>query len=437
MRELLGEGRAEYLGRQADTGLDLARAIASLGVDRGISGFVRHGFFERNGRSTFAVPIGYTKANAVDGVRVLGQLDTWASGIRRTIGAPASITSAVQRLEQAQFAACASDSIEARQQVLTAAASIERLASRSSALRDRAGKLRLPARDWVPIIEDESDEFAIALALASLRGSRSGRRGWLADLFFDPGQPHRPGRVRGLDVRALPKLLADCAIELSITPPTCCRSPAAQRPIDGDVAGPPTGPQDGAAGKTATRRHAQALLDRRLDEDGIRDLLGALSLLDWSWWPEKASPPAAASTSPPSPATPSSHERRSPDPPNTALALLAPLYTRWPWPNAYRAHRAVAAKGWLRRLAAGQVAGVCSEAIRRYRIAGLELLVGDAERIAAGVDGSALAAACFLPLDNRSTLELLDHIARRPAPGEPTLAAATSNHPHTDTEPGE
>ncbi|MEX2552179.1 MAG: type I-U CRISPR-associated protein Csx17, partial [Actinomycetota bacterium] len=40
----IGEGRSDWRGRQARTGLDMAKAAASLGVDRGIEGFSRHAF---------------------------------------------------------------------------------------------------------------------------------------------------------------------------------------------------------------------------------------------------------------------------------------------------------------------------------------------------------------------------------------------------------
>ena len=55
---LLGEGRADWNFHTARSGLDMARAAATLGVDRGIAAFHRHVFVNRLGRSPIAVPAG-------------------------------------------------------------------------------------------------------------------------------------------------------------------------------------------------------------------------------------------------------------------------------------------------------------------------------------------------------------------------------------------
>ena len=57
LKALLGEGRALVGGRTARDGVDFARAVATLGVDRGISAFQRYGFQVRNGLAYFATPL--------------------------------------------------------------------------------------------------------------------------------------------------------------------------------------------------------------------------------------------------------------------------------------------------------------------------------------------------------------------------------------------
>ena len=54
---LMSEGRAQVAGRPARNGVDFARAVASLGVDRGIAAFQRYGFQVRNGLAYFATPL--------------------------------------------------------------------------------------------------------------------------------------------------------------------------------------------------------------------------------------------------------------------------------------------------------------------------------------------------------------------------------------------
>ncbi|MCE9634751.1 MAG: type I-U CRISPR-associated protein Csx17 [Planctomycetes bacterium] len=55
---LFREGRARIGRRAAVRGTDFARAIATIGTDRGIRQFVRFGFHARNGLSYFATPLG-------------------------------------------------------------------------------------------------------------------------------------------------------------------------------------------------------------------------------------------------------------------------------------------------------------------------------------------------------------------------------------------
>ena len=58
---IFSEGRVQFSGTQrriARTGFDFARAVAELGVDRGIEAFQRYGFLERNGQANLAAPLG-------------------------------------------------------------------------------------------------------------------------------------------------------------------------------------------------------------------------------------------------------------------------------------------------------------------------------------------------------------------------------------------
>lgn len=85
---LIGEGRSTWNRRQASTGLDFARAAASLGVDRGIEAFARHALVERHGQSMLAVPVGRFAVTARPQIPVLRQLDGWLDRVRGTSRLP-------------------------------------------------------------------------------------------------------------------------------------------------------------------------------------------------------------------------------------------------------------------------------------------------------------------------------------------------------------
>lgn len=86
LRAVFAEGRAQVGGRQAASGVDFARAVASLGVERGFDGFERYTFLVRNGKSYFASPAGRYRIRpggdrrAVD---LLTELDPWLRSSRR------------------------------------------------------------------------------------------------------------------------------------------------------------------------------------------------------------------------------------------------------------------------------------------------------------------------------------------------------------------
>src|SRR5690606_20336821 len=95
---LMAEGRAQLQqsGRPARTGVDFARSIASLGVDRGLTGFFRYGFYQRSGRSYVASPLGRiaVRDRIHRHIGLLDQADPWLDRLRRlaaTDDAPARL----------------------------------------------------------------------------------------------------------------------------------------------------------------------------------------------------------------------------------------------------------------------------------------------------------------------------------------------------------
>ena len=75
IRCLLTEGRAAVNGRSAREGLDFARAIAQLGVDRGIHSFQRFGFLKRFGKTYLAAPLARLPVRRNEDADLIGDLE--------------------------------------------------------------------------------------------------------------------------------------------------------------------------------------------------------------------------------------------------------------------------------------------------------------------------------------------------------------------------
>ena len=172
IRHLVSEGRSQWGRKQAGSGLDFVRAVATLGVDRSIDEFVRYLISERDGQSTLAVPIGRFKVaeRVKTEAEILRQLDDWVARARAS-NAPAAVKAALNALDRAQFDVARLGGANRLQNVLTALAESERAASRSARYR-KESRLEpiagLSAREWVPVLNDGSVEFRIAVGLASL-----------------------------------------------------------------------------------------------------------------------------------------------------------------------------------------------------------------------------------------------------------------------------
>ncbi len=170
---LFNEGRAKLGGRTARDGVDFVRAIATRGVARGITAFVRYSFQERNGLAYFAIPLGRVEAKANASVDRLGAIDGWREQFRRMAqddNAPKAIKTASRRLETVlyEFSVGKVKLIE----VLIALGEAEQTLGRSMKFTIDKGIRPLWIDDpkeadaWIDEANDQSSEFRLALALA-------------------------------------------------------------------------------------------------------------------------------------------------------------------------------------------------------------------------------------------------------------------------------
>lgn len=171
---LFGESRVEVSGRPARDGTDFARAVAGLGIDRGLTDFTRFAFLKRSGKAFLATPIG--RFSVTDGreTTLLGDIDNWLRKFRRACGAKNSPVSFVRLLHQVDSGImdlCRSEGSSSLAGILFALGKVER--GLATAERFRAAQKIPPIKGlssgWRAATNDGSAEFQLALALASIR----------------------------------------------------------------------------------------------------------------------------------------------------------------------------------------------------------------------------------------------------------------------------
>lgn len=176
IRSLFSEGRAQLGRTAAREPVDMARAIARLGVARGISAFERYGYIERNGQSNFAVPLGRWKVASQPHQDLLSDLDGHLRRLSREASsdhATASLATVARRLNDAVLAVAADGASPARWQTLLAALSeADALASALPPAKNKFGIVPKLRGGWLTAANDDSVEFRLAVAFASQEGVR-------------------------------------------------------------------------------------------------------------------------------------------------------------------------------------------------------------------------------------------------------------------------
>jgi CRISPR-associated protein Csx17 len=174
LKALLGEGRAQVGGRSARNGVDFARAVATLGVDRGINAFQRYGFQVRNGLAYFATPLErvIVRRNLLAS-QLLAPIDDWLEKFRRaarTDEAPSSVRRAARALEAAIIAFCkTADAPRIQELLISLGESEAALAASWTWTRESfLSPVPLLAPQWVREANTGTAEFRLATALASV-----------------------------------------------------------------------------------------------------------------------------------------------------------------------------------------------------------------------------------------------------------------------------
>lgn len=279
------EGRATIGNRMARDGLDFARAIACLGVDRGIDEFWRFGIQERNGQNNIAVPLSSVNVTRRPQVRLLSDIDDWVEAYWRKANgqtAPASASRALRQLEASMFEFCVHGDRLRFQSVLIALGRCERVMVTSARWTRESYLQPVPplSPEWLAEANDGSVEFRLAASLASVWGRygiESGATLMPLRRQLEPVQTRKSDR--GLVVRWDPDAMRDVAW-IAGDPIGALNAVLRRRLVLAVRAGAGSYPDHGAL--TASLGDIADFIEGRIDDERLADLLWGLILLDWS-----------------------------------------------------------------------------------------------------------------------------------------------------------
>jgi CRISPR-associated protein Csx17 len=387
---LLAEGRAEWNNRPASSGLDFARAVSTLGVDRGIAAFERHLFVDRHGQNPLAIPAGRIKVRRRRGVHMLAALDVWLDRLRRA-ELPSQVETGLRAVEQALFNHARSGAADLLVEVIAAVGRCHEAVARSGAVRRLVRPLLM--RDGAALLDElrkaaEDDvELRIALAFATARDTKPNLplRALLSPVTVGPPLEwtHRPTLAplsSGLGVA-----LAEAARRRGF--------PWAVDEVESKLQSAVKGVRIGyqwSVRITAAVLHT--FVAGALDDDRLADLLAGLLTVDW-----RDTPPDTVLLG----GSPGS------DP---ALDLLLPFIGTGPLTLPDEVLLRPGAE-WPALLLAGCTAEVLADAALRLRIAGLRHVIIPG---AAPHEGARLAAVLLLRVPDGDRLDALRRVAVLP-----------------------
>jgi CRISPR-associated protein Csx17 len=351
LQAMLGEARAQLGRTTAHRPVDIARAVARLGITRGVTRFTRFGFLERNGQSNLAVPLGRVDVIQRPRTRLIDDLAPWLDRLQRLARdkhAPARLVHAERRFADAVFAVLThDDSADRWQAVLLAAAAIEAIQVSGTAFK--TGPIPALSPEWVTAANDGSVEWRLACALGSAAANydRDGRQ-------HDPVRHHwlplekGARRFREKDKRLVRDSRVviggrDAAVDLAAI--------IERRLIEAAQRGQRNVPLVAARGCGAHPADLAAIIAGNVDLDRISALSRAFMAVRWDRWKSVARPVVPSDARP-----------------DEAWIALRLVHLPWPLDE----HRTIFADdAIIRRLMSGDGTAAVDIALRRLRASGL------------------------------------------------------------------
>jgi CRISPR-associated protein Csx17 len=177
VRQLFAEARLRTGAGSAEGALDAARALGNLGVARGVNAFVRYNYLVRNGLSNLAVPTGTFHVRHCPEVRLLDEIDDFATRIRRASDRSSAFARLSRSIDEAMLECAEQPELKERWQnlVIALGEAEHAMLSRPKLVVD-AFLRPLPelSPDWVARIDDGSPEVQLALAIATTGDPKQG-----------------------------------------------------------------------------------------------------------------------------------------------------------------------------------------------------------------------------------------------------------------------
>jgi len=270
----LSEGRADVGRRSATTGLEFAEAVSSLGVDRGVSEFVRYSLLKRRGDSYVALPSGHFSVKDRSESDLVRELDPILRKIDRFLGGfsepPAQYSSARRRIDEAIFNVLLHGGAVRVKSLVMALGTMEQLIAQRDL--SKSPKLSSPifglSPRWLLAMDDGSLEVRVAAALASIQG-RNGVGPIRANLApVDPETPWSWAKNKGQSAWLGSSLAAKMASVLERRMMDAQRLNCEGNPLYGAIA--------------LEAEDIAAFIEGDIDEREVEDLFFGLTWLRWN-----------------------------------------------------------------------------------------------------------------------------------------------------------
>ena len=173
IKHLFNEGQVRLGKKHAKTGIEFARAIITLGAERGIRKFQRYSILKRKGKAYLYIDTGMIDVANEPMANLLDDLDAWYNPIiyknnknnKNNKNVPTSLTRLVRNLDKVIMNFCSHRTKQNMIQVLTQVGKLERYISR----HDDIKPLQRLSKHWIIQCYDGSAEFRLAASLASIK----------------------------------------------------------------------------------------------------------------------------------------------------------------------------------------------------------------------------------------------------------------------------
>ncbi|UUX93120.1 type I-G CRISPR-associated protein Cas8g1/Csx17 [Methanoplanus endosymbiosus] len=273
LKLFLSEGRTNVGRDTATNSIEFAEAATSLGVDRGISDFVRYNLLERRGKSYLALPAGIINVHYKEESDLIREINRPLSQIDSALrgdNVPGSFKSARRKIDKKLYDALIYGGKTNVKSLVSAIGEFEKLVSQSGNGNDPVIKKPISGLSprWIEFADDGSLEVRIAAAIASIgpTGSVGSVRANISHV--DPKNPYQWDKGRGQFAWEGNSVYARLSSVL------------ARRMMDANRLGVKYNPLWGAI--RISEEDISAFIEGRIDESLLENLIFGFSWINWN-----------------------------------------------------------------------------------------------------------------------------------------------------------